>query len=283
MTDNYQLTTQRSFAPLKDDSVACELETWNLKPETRPVTPRLVTDPDDPAIEQFSRLQEAAYFDPSALIPGRMIPSLLRGEGPARQNLLLVAEASADGGATTVVGGALFHYLAEPNVGFSSFMGVAREARGQGIARRLHEARFRALDEAAGSPVEGVFIDVVNPLRLSAAELEREVRVGSDPWDRRRVFAGLGFRLVDVPYEQPVGGPNGGPVTNLDLLYCPHRQPAVTVPTDLVVRTMQAYWSAWLGDARAAQHAANLGVRAAGRADIPLRSPVPPRASAADH
>src|SRR5437763_701814 len=79
----------------------------------------------------------------------------------------------------------------------------------------------RVLSQAAGGNLRGLFIDVVNPTRMSADELAREQTVGSDPWLRRRIFGRLGFRQVDVQYEQPVGGPNGGPVTNLDLLYCP--------------------------------------------------------------
>ena len=121
-------------------------------------------------------------------------------------------------------------------------------------------ARFAALDQVLGASVQGVFIDVVSPARMSAQERAREHEVGSDPCSRRRVFQALGFRQVDVRYEQPVGGPNGGPVTILDLLYCP-RQAAGSVPTDLVVGTMRAYWAPWLGAQRAARHADELRTR----------------------
>jgi hypothetical protein len=134
---------------------------------------------------------------------------------------------------------------------------------------------------------------------------------------------------VDIRYEQPVGGPNGGPVTILDLLFCPHSSgdtessvvseaqlpsaeevagsllstldtpsavanastaerfdsslereaelPRERVATRLVVATMRAYWSPWLGDARARQHARELESRAHGATEVPLISPVPPR------
>ena len=150
-------------------------------------------------------------------------------------------------------------------------MGVARAARGQGLARQLHEARFAILDRAAHGAVSGVFIDVVNPMRLSPEELEREQTVGSNPFDRRRIFARLGFRQVDLRYEQPVGGPNGGPVTNLDLLYCP-RTPAETVPTALVLATMRAYWTPWLRGTPSA-HVSELERRAEGRTELALLSP----------
>ncbi len=229
---------------------------------------REVTDPDDPVLSAFGKLQRAIYFEPDALIPGSMLGWLLQQQSGARANFMLVAE---DG--DELLGGTVFHYLASAGSGFSSFMGVARAHRGQRIARRLHEARFATLDRAAGGHVAGVFIDVVNPTRLTPAELEREARVGSDPMARRRVFEHLGFRQVDIRYEQPVGGPHGGPVTNMDLLFCP-RESSDTVPTELVLATMRAYWSPWLGQ-RADRHVAELEARAAGRTILALVSPVP--------
>jgi GNAT superfamily N-acetyltransferase len=234
------------------------------------VAVREVTDPDDPAIESFGVMQNTAYFAPETLIPAQYIPHMLAAEMGTRRNFLIVAE--VDG---RVVGGALFHWLADAGSGFSSFLGVAREFRRQGIARRLHEERFRILDRAAGGHVPGVFIDVVSPTRLSRQELEHERQAGSDPWDRRRAFEHLGFKQVDIHYEQPVGGPRGGPVTILDLLYCPE-EPAATVATRLVVATMRAYWSGWLGDA-AERHARELEARAHGATQLALISPVPPR------
>jgi GNAT superfamily N-acetyltransferase len=239
------------------------------------VSVREVTDPDDPAIAAFGRMQTAAYFAPETLIPATYIPMLLSAETGTRRNFLIVAE--VDG---RVVGGALFHWLAEAGSGFSSFLGVDRHFRGQGIARRIHEERFRMLDRAAGGHVAGVFIDVVNPTRMSSQELARERRAGSDPWGRRRAFERLGFRQVDIRYEQPVGGPQGGPVTILDLLYCPH-EPADWAPTALVVATMRAYWSSWLGRA-AERHARELQSRAHGAERLALISPVPEQDSAGD-
>jgi GNAT superfamily N-acetyltransferase len=230
---------------------------------------REVTDSRDPTIRDFGRMQDAAYFAPETLIPGQYISRLLAAQSEARRNFLLVAE--LDG---RVIGGTVFHWLAEASSGFSSFMGIERGLRGRGIARRLHEERFRVLDRAAGGYAPGVFIDVVNPTRMSAAELEREREVGSDPFDRRRVFEHLGFRQVAIRYEQPVGGPNGGPVTVLDLLFCPH-EPAHSVATAFVVATMRAYWTPWMGAARADGHARELEQRAQGRAELALISPVP--------
>jgi hypothetical protein len=231
---------------------------------------RGVSDPHDAAIEGFGEMQNAAYFAPETLIPARYVPRLLEWTpGDARRNFLIVAESNG-----RVIGGALFHWLADAGSGFSSFLGVAREFRRRGIARRLHEERFRSLDRAAGARVPGVFIDVVNPTRLSTEELERERQVGSDPWERRLAFERMGFRQVDIRYQQPVGGPNGGPVTILDLLFCP-REPRATLPTRLVAATMRAYWSGWLGE-DAAKYARELEARAGGASELALISPVPP-------
>ncbi len=231
---------------------------------------REVTDSGDPAIAAFGRMQTGAYFAPETLIPANYIPRMLGGATGTRQNFLIVAEDEGQ-----VVGGTLCHWLADAGSGFSSFMGVDRGFRGRGIARQMHEERFRVLDRAAGGHVAGVFIDVVNPTRMPEEELERERRVGSDPWLRRRVFGHLGFRQVAIRYEQPVGGPNGGPVTVLDLLYCPH-EPAETVATSLVVATMRAYWSPWLSQS-AERHARELESRANGATELALLWPEPPR------
>jgi GNAT superfamily N-acetyltransferase len=232
---------------------------------------RSVHDPDDPALLALGALQREVYYEPDALIPGQWLGRMLQWQSGERRNFVVVAE--ADG---KVVGGAVFHYLAAAGSGFSSFMGVARAARGQGIARHMHEARIELLNAAAGGHLQGVFIDVVNPTRMSHEELAREESVGSDPWLRRRIFGRLGFRQVDVRYEQPVGGPNGGPVTNLDLLYCPST-PAESVSTQLVSNTMRAYWTPWLGVDRAQLEAQKLEQRANGQSTIALLWPEPAR------
>ncbi|MDQ6670428.1 MAG: GNAT family N-acetyltransferase [Chloroflexota bacterium] len=234
-----------------------------------PVTLREVSDPKDPAIAAFGEMQTAAYFAPETLIPPRYIPQLLdaAGQTGTRRNFLVVAEQDQ-----RVVGGTLFHWLADAGSGFSSFLGVDRSLRRQGIARRLHETRLSILDRVASPRPPGVFIDVVSPTRLPPDELAREQEIGSDPWHRRRAFARLGFFQVDVRYEQPFGGPNGGPVTILDLLYCP-REPADSVPTALVVATMRAYWSPWFGAERASRHAHELELRSHGRSELRLIPP----------
>lgn len=207
---------------------------------------RLVSSASDPAIRAFGELQQRVYFEPEMLIPGHVIGHLIQAADPQRKNLLLVAE--EDG---RVVGGTFFHAMTDSGCGFSSFMGIDPNARGRGIARCLHDARFAALDVAFAAPARGVFIDVEAPERLSSDRIEAERRFGFDPFTRRRIFQALGFRKVDLPYEQPVGGPNAGPVTTLDLLFCP-REPSDRLATELVLSTMRSYWTPWLGAQRAA-------------------------------
>jgi GNAT superfamily N-acetyltransferase len=236
---------------------------------------REVADADDPAIADFGALQSATYFAPEMLIPAQYVSRLLAANSGARRNFLIVAERAG-----RVVGGALFHWLADAESSFSSFLGVAPDCRRTGIARALHAERIRILDRAAGGQVSGVFIDVVNPTRLSIPEMERERQAGFDPWARRQAFEHLGFKQVDIRYEQPVGGPGGGPVTNLDLLFWSHA-PGASVVTRLVIETMRAYWSGWLRES-ADRYARELEARARGAARLALISAVPPRRAASD-
>ena len=232
---------------------------------------REVIDPGDPAIEAFGRIQRAAYFEPGSLIPPEWFGRLLADQGSARRNFFVVAE---EDDSHAVLGGTIFHYLAAADSGFSSFMGVDRAARGRGIARALHRERFTLLNRAAGHDIPGVFIDVVNPARMEPHELEADRAAGMDSVARLPIFQQLGFGRVDIRYEQPVGGPGGGPVTKLDLLYCPQQQ-ADTVPTELVMRTMCAYWTPWMGKKQASYFARELEQRANGRRTLLLLPPVP--------
>jgi GNAT superfamily N-acetyltransferase len=233
---------------------------------------RRITNPVDPAVTAFVALQNSVYYEPDALIPGGAIRMMLSIPMTGRKNFLLVAEEEdAVAEKPTLLGGVLFHYFKKPNVGFSSFMGTSLAARGKGVGRALHEARFATLDEVTGRRVHGIFLDSVAPERLTPEELEAEKRVSSDPAQRREVFHHLGFRKVAIRYEQPVGGPNGGPVTNMDLLYCPH-DPADAVATDLVIATMQAYWSPWLGPVASRHHAKILKSWAKGQERLRLEA-----------
>lgn len=222
---------------------------------TPAVTVRRITDPDDPALTAFGRIQQASYYAPDMLIPPGVFPQLVAGGGRGeREDRILVAE----DGAGRVLGGTVFHLL--PEAGFSSFLAVAPDARGRGLSHALHQAR---LEELRARGLAGLFADSVFAGRQDAGDRDAEARTGTDPVARRRALHALGYRTVDVPYWQPVGGPDGGPLTDLDLLFQP-LDGATTVPTALVTGTLRAYWSAWLGQSRARREAEALAERAGG-------------------
>jgi GNAT superfamily N-acetyltransferase len=224
---------------------------------------RRVTDGNDPAILGFGRLQTATYFEPDMLIPAQYIARMLGWNDNRRQNVLLVIEDSTLESQNQVVAGTLFHHFTQPHSGFSSYLAVASPYRSQGLARRLHDARLEVLMELSNNTLEGVFIDVVNPARLSAEELGAEHAIGSDPTHRLKAFSKLGFKRVNVRYEQPTGGADGGPVTNMDLLFC-SRVAVESVSAQLVADTMKSYWLGWLSEARAEREAQALRTRAGG-------------------
>ncbi|MEW6421865.1 MAG: GNAT family N-acetyltransferase [Deinococcota bacterium] len=219
----------------------------------RPITVRHITDPHDAALTAFGRIQEESYYAPDMLIPPSAFPHLVvGGDRRPREDRILVAEDAAG----RVLGGTVFHLL--PGAAFSSFLAVAPEARGQGISRALHSARLEAVRTCG---LAGLFADSVFAGRQDAQDREAEARAGTDAVTRRCALHALGYRTVDVPYWQPVGGPNGGPLTDLDLLYHPLNG-AASVPTALVTGTLRAYWTAWLGQDRAKKEAEALAERA---------------------
>lgn len=216
---------------------------------------RRITESADPALSDFGRIQNAIYYAPELLIPAEYFGVMLQDQRPERRNIIFVAENRGE-----VIGGTLFHLLSNDAGGgaaFSSFIGIAQAARGSGAARALHQARLQMTAEAG---LAGVFADAVHVSALSAEALAAEARVGSDPTLRRVKLGALGFSTVDAPYWQPVGGPNGGPLMDLDLLYCP-LTPADDVPLRLITQTLQLYWQSWLGPQRAQHEAEALAKR----------------------
>lgn len=218
------------------------------------LTLRRVTDPGDPALAAFGRIQAASYYAPDMLIPPEYFPQLIAGGRAGRKDRLVVAELGGE-----VVGGTLYSLLS--GAGFNSFMGVAPGMQGRGVGRALHVASLEDV-RAAGLP--GLFADSVFAARQSEAERHAEIQTGSDPVVRRQQLHALGLRTVDLPYWQPVGGEDGGPLKDLDLLYCPldGADTVDTVALALVTQTMQDYWRAWLGPERARAEALALAERA---------------------
>ncbi|MFC4638382.1 GNAT family N-acetyltransferase [Deinococcus hohokamensis] len=226
---------------------------------TSPVSVRVrqITSPDDPALAAFGEIQDRSYYDLDSLIPAAAFAHLLASQRGERRNRIMVAE-DPNG---HVLGGSVYHLL--PEAAFSSFVAVAPEARGLGVARALHAAR---LADVRGAGLAGLFADSVFAGRQTDQARTAEAQVGTDAVSRRRALHALGYRTVDVPYWQPVGGPGGGPLKDLDLLYHPLSAPDTPeqerVPTDLVTATLQSYWAGWLGAERAQREAQALASRA---------------------
>lgn len=222
---------------------------------------RRVTDPHDPALAAFGQIQEASYYAPDMLIPPEVFPHLLRRTSGDREDRILVAETPGHSGSGgEVLGGTVYSLLPGPDGGaaFNSFTGVSPAAQGQGVGRAL---ALQAMADVRAAGLAGMFADSVYGERQSAEERAAEARVGSDPLTRRRALHALGLRTVDLPYWQPVGGPDGGPLKDLDLLYHP-ADDQETVPLALVTATLRAYWRGWLGQERAAREAQALADRA---------------------
>ncbi|MDL2345726.1 GNAT family N-acetyltransferase, partial [Deinococcus sp. MIMF12] len=124
---------------------------------TGPLTVRRVTDPGDPALAAFGKIQERSYYAPDMLIPPAAFGRLVSGGGRGRrEDRILVAEDEAG----QVRGGTVYHLL--PGAGFNSFLAAAPEARGRGVARALHAA---SLAEVRGRGLPGIFADSVYPGR----------------------------------------------------------------------------------------------------------------------
>ena len=238
----------------------------SIAPADLSVRVRRVTDPHDPALAAFGQIQEASYYAPDTLIPPEVFGHLLRGASGAREDRILVAETSGPSGpGGEVLGGTVYSLLPGPDgreggggAAFNSFLGVSPAAQDRGVGRALSR---QVLEDVRAAGLAGMFADSVYGERQSTEERAAEARTGTDPVTRRRALHALGLRTVDVPYWQPVGGPDGGPLQDLDLLYQPVAQ-SDTVPLALVTATLRGYWSGWLGQERAAHEAEALAERA---------------------
>jgi GNAT superfamily N-acetyltransferase len=231
---------------------------------------RRVTDPHDPALAAFGRIQEASYYAPDMLIPPEAFGSLLRGASRDREDRILVAETPRG----EVLGGTVYSLLPRTGLGgaaFNSFLGVSPAAQGRGVGRAVWQ---QALEDVRAAGLAGMFADSVYGERQTAEERAAEARTGTDPVTRRRALHALGLRTVDVPYWQPVGGPDGGPLKDLDLLYQPAARDVAggdTVALDLVTAALRSYWRGWLGQDCAEREARALAERAGHVPELPLR------------
>jgi GNAT superfamily N-acetyltransferase len=209
-----------------------------------------IESPDDPDLARLSELMDVTFADPNIVLGVDRMREFLAANRPgaARRFFVLVATDPVRDGA--VVGGSVFSYVARSRCGFSEYIVVDRPVRGAGLGRLLFDARKEVLDgearrEGRGG-CRGLFIEADNPLRLPAdlAAIERETAM--EALERLRLFDHLGFRRVDAPYVQPPLASDKQPIDYLDLLFAPwHSAATARIPTQWVLDTLAAIWSAW--------------------------------------
>jgi len=183
----------------------------------------IIDRPDDPALETFHAAYRGAFVLPNeteelagfqaclALNHGSEHARLRALYGPFRETCLIARE-SPDG---AMVGGAnliALHHVIDGRRVLSAnlnYIFVPPAARGRGWFSRLVRALIDAipgmLDVAAepATPVL-VFVEQNDPLRMDPATYATDsAHSGLDPFDRLRIWAGRGARVVDFPYVQP--------------------------------------------------------------------------------
>lgn len=234
------------------------------RPSRETFAVRCVVDPEDPRLGAFAELLHATFADPDTVLELERMQEFLAAaqrqtRQPERQFSIVVAEehggdprgTSAERGGA-VLGGVAFSYVPATNCGFSEYLVTRKAQHGQGIGRRLFDARRAILDAQAGqagqTACRGLFIEVDSPLRTPANLLEQERESAIDAETRLRIFAHLGFWRVDMTYVQPPLGEGKEPVSYLDLLFAPWSdevRSAGRVPAEWVVGTLGPIWASW--------------------------------------
>ena len=223
-------------------------------PAPEAVTIRRLAEPADPALGAFSDLLHATFADPDTVLELERMQHFVVHPQPDRAFSIIVAEAQG-----VVLGGALFSYVPATNCGFSEYLVARKAEHGQGIGRRLFDARRAILDaqarQAGQTACRGLFIEVDNPRRTPANLLEQERETAIDAETRLRIFAHLGFWRVDMTYVQPPLGAGKQPVRYLDLLFAPWAEEARStgrVPGAWVLGTLGPIWASWAPERLAA-------------------------------
>jgi len=213
-----------------------------------------ITRPDDPRLGDLSRLLYRTFADPNSVLGLDRIREFLSESAADRPRLfhVTVAEVRDTPG---VVGASIFSYVVRSNCGFSEYLVVDESLRHRGLARTLFDQRKAILDADAvrhgQATCSGLFIEVDSPWRIPSELLAFE---SLDPVERLRVFGHFGFRRVAVAYTQPPLAPGKEAVDYMDLLFVPwgSARQSDSVPSEWVLWTLEAIWSAWTPVAAAA-------------------------------
>jgi GNAT superfamily N-acetyltransferase len=203
-----------------------------------------ITRQDDARLPRVGTLLQRVFADPNSVLGVDRMREFLASPSSARTFCIVVAEDPSASG--DVIGVCVFSYVPRSNCGFSEYLVVDRSARRLGLGRALFDRRKALLDQLAGGTCQGVFIEVDSPRRTPPELIEAERESSIDPLERLQVFAHLGFRRVGLEYVQPPLGEGKEAVDYLDLLFVPFRDTTVgSIPTDWVLLTVEAIWSAW--------------------------------------
>src|SRR5262249_8268847 len=123
-----------------------------------------ITRPDDPRLGDVAALLERTFSDPNSVLGlDRLHEFLSEGPRRGREFHVLVAQPSG-AGPGRVAGLSIFSYVPESNCGFSEYLVVDQDLRGQGEGRALFARRKMLLDADAvrhgHRACHGVFIEV---------------------------------------------------------------------------------------------------------------------------
>lgn len=213
------------------------------------LTFRTIQDPHDPQLPIFSQLMHATLADPNIVLGLDRMQEFIQKRDQEEGRRFFVGIVERDG---RVIGGAVFNYSIRSNCGFSEYIVVARNYRGQGVGKLIFNERRRLLDEEARlwghARCHGLFIEVENPDRTPPQFLEAEQETALDAWDRWRLFHRWGFQVVDVPYVQPPLAPGKHPVDYMDLLFVPWEDRARAqgrIPASWIIDTVEPIWRSW--------------------------------------
>lgn len=163
--------------------------------------------------------------------PAIWTPRLQDPAAHPRLSFVVAGTGLDDPAQRTIQGLLVTEYYAESRCLLLSYIAVAPDMRGQGVARWLLDiqaARIASGAVSGGQPVAAVYAEIHDPERIDAQDdvLDPHVRVD--------IMARLGARRLPVEYVQPALGPGRQPSHDLWLLVFPElaaARPASAVET----------------------------------------------------
>jgi GNAT superfamily N-acetyltransferase len=185
----------------------------------------------------FVALYDETFTDPTEREDPCLWPERLWPEGGARPHSHLVVAVDPGQESRDILGGCMFEYYANSRCGLISYLVVAPEQRGHGIARqliRLAASTLQADASANGDSLVAVFAEAEDPWMVRPEDSP------IDPFDRLRAFRAIGARWIDIPYVQPALVPGGSRCLHLVLLSFP-LQPDQPLPDRMDGRDLLTY------------------------------------------